>query len=272
MPEYEQILYEKKAPFAWVRLNRPRYRNAQSQVLLEEMDRAFAEAGADDDVRVIILCGEGDHFSSGHDLGTPEELADQERQGYKADPAGMYARMSEIYLDYGFRWRDIPKPTIAAIHGYCIYGGWQIASSMDVVIAADDTQLLPGFIEYFSVPWDLGIRKSKEILFQNKFISAEEGMELGFVNKVVKRDELEAETMAMAESFAETDPFRIRMLKLSINQAQDAMGYRLAIQSALSNFVLMAQDRALLSDEEKAAGKKSLPTVDMALKKSHGPV
>lgn len=265
MPEYEQIVYEKKNAFAWVKLNRPQYRNAQSQVLLSEMDSAFADAAADDDVRVIILCGEGDHFSSGHDLGTPEENEERERIGYTGDARAMYARMSTIYLDYGLRWRDLPKPTIAMIHGYCIYGGWQIASSMDIVIAADDTKLLPGFIEYFSVPWDLGIRKAKELLFQNRFIDAEEAMELGFVNKVVARDRLEAETLAFAEGIAETDPFRIRMLKLSINQAQDAMGFRLAVQSALANYVLMAEAGTLLTDEEKAAEKKSLSTVDQAL-------
>ena len=71
MSDYQQIIYEKQGAVVRVRMNRPRFRNAQSRILLEELDAAFKEAVADNDIRVIILSGEGDHFSSGHDLGTP---------------------------------------------------------------------------------------------------------------------------------------------------------------------------------------------------------
>jgi enoyl-CoA hydratase len=267
MAEYKHILYEKQGKMARVKLNRPRYLNAQSQLMLEEMDDAFNAAVSDNDVRVIILSGEGDHFSSGHDLGTPEEKEDQVRRAYPQGVPGVFIRMQKIFLEYGFRWRDLPKPTIAMVHGYCIYGGWQIASSMDFIVAAEDTKFLTSFIEYFSVPWDLGIRQTKEVLFQNSFISPQKAMELGFVNRVVPRERLEQETLAMAETFAETDPFLIRMTKLSINQAQDAMGFRTAVQAALSNFIIMSQGASLRSAEEQAAGKRSLSTVDAAMAK-----
>lgn len=266
MPEYKQILYEKQGALAWVKLNRPRYRNAQSQILLEEMDDAFDKASEDNDVRVIILSGEGDHFSAGHDLGTPEEIADRATRNFTLDIRGIVERMSKVYLDYGLKWRELPKATIAMIHGYCIYGGWQIASSMDLVVAAEDTKLLPGFVEYFTMPWDLGVRKTKEILFQNKFMTPQEAQEAGFVNYIFPRDRLEAETVALAERIAETDPFLIRMTKQSINQAQDVSGFRMAVQSALTNFIVMAQSGTLLSTEERAAGKRSLSTVDQAIK------
>jgi len=265
MPEYKHILYEKQGKLARVRLNRPKYLNAQSQLMLEEMDSAFQEAVADDDIRVIILSGEGDHFSSGHDLGTKEEIEDRARRGYPEGAAGSFIRMEKIYVEYGLRWRDLPKATIAMVHGYCIYGGWQIASSMDFIVAADDTKLLPNFIEYFSVPWDIGIRKTKELIFQNRFISAQTAMKIGFVNQVVPRERLEAETVALAETFLETDPFIIRMAKLSINQAQDAQGFRLAVQTALSNFIVMAQAGVVRSPEDEASGKRSLSGVDMAI-------
>ncbi|MDD5288546.1 MAG: enoyl-CoA hydratase-related protein, partial [Dehalococcoidales bacterium] len=81
---YKQIIYQ-PGKVARVILNRPKYRNAQSKVLLEEMDDAFNRAVADKDVRVIVLSGQGDHFSAGHDLGTPDELADQKERGFPTD-------------------------------------------------------------------------------------------------------------------------------------------------------------------------------------------
>jgi len=265
MTTYKHILYEKKGPIARVKLNRSHYRNAQSQLMLEEMDAAFQGAIEDRDVRVIILSGEGDHFSSGHDLGTPEENEDQLTRGYPAGPSGVCEKFEKIYLEYGLRWRDLPKPTIAMVQGYCIFGGWQIASSMDIIVAAEDTMFLPGFVEYFSVPWDIGFRKAKEILFQSRFVHAQEALELGFVNRVVPRDRLESEAMALAERIAEAGPFLNRMTKLSINQAQDAMGFRLAVQAALANYILMAHSGEILSAEEVAAGKRSLSPVDRAM-------
>jgi len=266
MPTYDWILYEKTGPYARVKLNRPRYRNAQSRRLLEEMDDAFTRAAEDDSIRVVLLSGEGEHFSSGHDLGTPDELEDAVRRGYDRGIRKMFERMHKTYVEFGLRWRDLPKPSIAMVQGFCIFGGWQIASSMDVVIAAEDALLLPGFIEYFSVPWDLGARKTKELLFQSRFLTATEAMELGFVNRVVPRAELEAEALRLAERFAEGDPFLQRMLKLSINQAQDAQGFRLAVETALANFILAAQSGTLLTEEERAAGKRSLAPVDLALR------
>jgi enoyl-CoA hydratase len=267
MSGYQQILYEKEGKIAWVKLNRLKYFNAQSHLMLEEMDDAFHRAAEDPDVRVIILAGEGDHFSSGHDLGTPEETADRKRQGYADGLPGIYARFEKIFQQYGFRWRDLPKATIAMIHGYCIFGGCEIAASMDMIVAADDTKLLPSFVEFFTLPWEIGVRKTKEVLFRNRFISPEKAVELGFINRVVPRDKLKAETLQLANEIAETDPFMIRMMKLSVNEAEDAMGYRVAIQAALSNFLLMSSGSPLRTKEEIESGKKSLGPVDRALAK-----
>jgi enoyl-CoA hydratase len=267
MPEYKQILYEKNDKIAWVKLNRPRYLNAQSHILLDEMDHAFHLAAEDKDVRVIILAGEGDHFSSGHDLGTPEEKADEVRQGYVDGPAGVYNKFEKIFQKYGFRWRELPKATIAMVHGYCIFGGCEIAASMDMVVAADDTKFLPSFVEFFTLPWEIGVRKTKELLFRNRFVSPEKALELGFINHVVPRDKLKEETLKIANEIAETDPFMIRMMKLSINEAEDAMGYRVAIQAALANYLLMSSTGQLRSKEEKEAGKRSLGPVDRAREK-----
>ncbi len=228
----EQVRYELDGHVARLTLDRPRYRNAQSRLLLEQLDDCFDRAVEDAEVRVIVLRGEGDHFSAGHDLGTPEELADREQRPIQEGLRGRYKRSWDNNVDKTLRWRNLPKPTIAAVQGYCIFGGWIIASGMDVVIAADDAMFLPTNFQYFSVPWDIHPRKAKEILFESRFIGAEEAEQLGFVNRVVPRDRLDDEVMAYARRVAENDPFQLRMIKLAINQAQEAQGFASHIYGA----------------------------------------
>ena len=151
MPDYDQIIYRKEPPIAWARMNRARYRNAQSLILLEEMDDAFADGVSDDDIKVLIMAAEGDHFSSGHDLGTPETREDFARRGYLDAPKTVHATVNwKYFVEMGMRWRDLPKPTMAAVQGFCVLGGWMLASQMDIIIAADDALFLPAFSQYFS--------------------------------------------------------------------------------------------------------------------------
>ena len=236
--DYTQILYEQHGRVARIVLNRPRYRNAQSRVLLEELDHAFGRAGEDDDIGAIVFAGAGDHFSAGHDLGTPEELADREERPYEDGLRGKYRRGFDLNIDTSLRWRNLPKPTIAAVQGYCIFAGWIISSAMDVIFAADDAMFLPANFQYFSVPWELHHRKAREILFESRFIDAQEAMELGFVNRVIPKDRLEEESMAYAARVAANDPFQLRMIKLAINQAQDAQGFTQHIQGAFPLYQL----------------------------------
>ncbi len=235
---YRHILYDVQDRVARVSLNRSQYRNAQSRRLLEEMDHAFGVAANDRDVGVIVLRAEGDHFSAGHDLGTPEEVADREERPPEASLRGRYKRSWDLFVDMSLRWRDLPKPTIAAVQGYCIFGGWMIASAMDLVFAADDALFLASNFQYFSVPWDLGVRKTKEYLFEGRFLTAETALSLGFVNRVYPRADLDAKTMAYARRVAENDPFQLRMTKLACNQAQDAQGFSEAIRGAHAIYML----------------------------------
>lgn len=267
MSDYEQIIYDKQGAIARVILNRARYRNAQSRLIREEMDEAFDRAVEDDEVRVIILSGAGDHFSSGHDLGTPPEKEDRARRPYAEGIGGEYKRSWDLNVANTLRWRDLPKPTIAEVQGFCIFGGWLIASAMDIIIASDDAKFLPSHLQYNSIPWDLGPRKAKEILFQSRFVNASEALELGFINQVVARDRLEAETMALAEKIAESDPFRLRMIKYSCNEMLDAMGFRTHIQAAHSNYMLLEVSGNVQPPEDEKAGKRRLPAVEQALRK-----
>jgi enoyl-CoA hydratase len=270
MADYTQIKYETLGRVARVILNRPRYLNAQSRVLREEMDAAFAVAVEDPEIRVIILAGEGEHFSSGHDLGTPEELEDARGRPYVEGLGGRYKRSWDQNVENSLRWRELPKPTIAQVHGYCIFGGWLIASAMDLIVAADDAMFLPSHFQYFSVPWDLGARKTKELLWLGRFVKADEALDLGFVNRVVPRAELEAETLALANEVARMEPFAARMVKFSVNQAQDAQGFRTSVRAAHSNYMLIEQAGLVRPPGDEAAGKRRLPGVDRALKKLQG--
>ncbi|MEE8353347.1 MAG: enoyl-CoA hydratase-related protein, partial [Dehalococcoidales bacterium] len=134
--EYQQIIYQ-PGKVARLILNRPRYHNAQSRVMREEMDDAFVRATEDEGVGVIVLSGNGKHFSSGHDLGTPPEMEDRKERGYPTTKYDRYGYVRAINMENTLRWRNVPKPTIAMVHGYCIFGGWMFAAAMDLVFASE---------------------------------------------------------------------------------------------------------------------------------------
>jgi enoyl-CoA hydratase/carnithine racemase len=270
--DYEDILYSvDDGHVATITLNRPRYRNAQSRRLREEMDDAFDRAAEDTDVRVVVLCGAGDAFSAGHDIGTPDHVADLAERPYEQGVRGMYKRTWDLNVDNTLRWRNHPKPTIAAVQGYCIFGGWIIASGMDLIFAADDAKFLPGLFQYFSVPWDLGVRKTKEILFEGRFLTADEAFELGLVNRVVSRERLMAEVMEYAHRVAENDPFQLRMIKLAVNQAQDAQGFTTAIRGAFQNYLLTSlAERDPAAVHVETGGRRRLPGVQKAFERLSG--
>jgi enoyl-CoA hydratase len=259
---FETILYEVDGPVATVTLNRPERRNAQSRKLLEEMDAAFTEAVADDSVRVIVLTGAGDTFSAGHDLSAQEGTA---RAQQSPGLVGRYTRVWDLYVDMGLRWRDLPKPTIAAVQGYCIFGGWMIATAMDLIVAAEDAKFLASHFQYFSVPYDLTPRKAKELLFEFRFMHADEALQAGFVNRVVPRDRLMDETLALAHRIAQNEPFALRLAKLSINQAQDMQGYSTFVRSALQTYVVMSESGAKELKDSETSSRRRFATVDRAL-------
>lgn len=235
------VLYDLDGHVLKLTLNRPRYRNAQSRKLLEALDEAFARADADPNVRVIVLFGAGDHFSGGHDLGSPDDRADRAARPLQPGLRGRFDHSREQFVDKTLRWREVPKPTIAAVQGYCIFAGWLVASAMDVIFAADDALFLGANFQYFSIPWDLPARKAKEILYESRFIDAAEAHKLGLVNRVVPRSNLESETLDYARRVAENDPFQLRMIKMAVNQVQDTQGFRAHINAAHTMHILSSE-------------------------------
>lgn len=235
--DYRDIIYQ-PGPVARVILNRPRYHNAQPPRMVEEMDDAFRRAVEDEQTRVIVLSGNGQNFSAGHDLGTPQSLADREERGITREPESRYSSARAYWYEASLRWRNLPIPTIAMVHGYCIYGGWIFASAMDFIFAADDALFLPSHTQYFTAPWDLGARRAKEILYEGRFITAREAHDGGFVNRLFKPAELERETIAYANRVAENPRFGTRMAKFSINNMQDMQGFTPFVESAYQTYFI----------------------------------
>jgi len=249
MTDYETIRYETPAEgVARIVMARPEARNAQDLSMTYEIDAAFQRAGDDDAVKVVILAGDDPHFSSGHDLRgkAGKTLRDFERVSawgaFEAGGAeGRLGREMEIYLGMSKRWRDFPKPTIAAVQGKCIAGGLMLAWVCDLILASDDAQFrdpvidlgAPG-VEWFAHPWELGWRKAKELLFTAEWFSAEEAKQFGMVNQVVPRAELADAALELAKKIAAKPAFALKATKLAVNQMQDAAGFQTGMNTVFA--------------------------------------
>ena len=247
---YENLLLDQTDAVLEITVNRPEVLNAQSRVLREELDAALAAAAEDASVRVVILAGAGEHFSAGHDIGSPQEKADQERRPYPPGLPGHYQRGWDLNVVNTLRWRDFPKPTIARVQGYCIMGGVILATACDLIVASEDAKFCDrtvrwggAHVQYASLPWEIGFRKAKEYLFTGDWITAAEAERMGLVNRVVPRERLAEETLALARRIALQDPFALRLAKFSVNQMQDEAGFRAAITGAYATYSLSMAHR-----------------------------
>ena len=238
---FETIRYAVDGPVATITLARPEAANAQSSQLISELDTAFDQAGADDDVRVVVLAAEGKHFSAGHDL--KELLAGEEHWAAMRDtPEGKLVHEQTMYFDRLVRIRDFRKVTIAAVQGTCSAAGLMLACMCDLIVAADDARfsnpvlrMTGAGVELLVEPWELGIRKAKEFLWTGDTLDALEAWRLGLVNQVVPAADLSERSHALAERIALVPPATAQVVKDTINQTADLMG-----QSASWKYHFMA--------------------------------
>src|SRR5215467_12219429 len=216
---FETVRYEADGPVCTITLDRPDSANAQNTRLLDELDAAFDLADADDDVRVVVLAGEGKHFSAGHDL--KELLAKGDQWARMRDtPEGKLRHEQVMYFDRCVKIRDFRKPTIAAVQGACAAAGLMLACMCDLIVAADDARfsnpvlrMTGAGVELLVEPWELGPRKAKEFLLCAETIEAEDAERFGLVNKVVPRDDLEKAARAMADQVALVPPVTAQAIK-----------------------------------------------------------
>ena len=243
------VTYTADNGIAWIAMNRPRYNNAQNGRMTYELDAAFQRAVADDEIKVIVLRGEGKHFSAGHDIGTPgrdihlsqERVTSWYDHANKAGGEFLYVREAEAYLGMCRRWRDIPKPTIAAVQGACIAGGLMLAWVCDLIVATDDAYFsdpvvrmgIPG-VEYFAHPYELNPRIAKEFLFTGNKMGAERAYQMGMVNQVSTRERLLDDVRALAEKIATMPRLGLALTKQAINNVEDLQGKRSAMEAAFA--------------------------------------
>jgi enoyl-CoA hydratase len=235
--QLEHVEYDVVGQVGVITLDRPQAANAQSPKVLEELDWGWRQADEDPGVKVIVLKSNGKHFSAGHDMSS----TDSGRSTVAADvstPEGHYDWETRTYLHYAKAWRQVPKPSIAAVQGKCIAAGLMLCWPCDLIVAADNAEfsdpvLFMGIngVELHAHTWELGPRKAKELLFTGESITAVQAEQLGMVNRVVPLDELVPATMALADKIAQADAFALRMAKRAVNHTMDIQGYSTAIDS-----------------------------------------
>jgi enoyl-CoA hydratase/carnithine racemase len=238
---------------ARITLNRPEARNAQNRGMLVELGEAFLEAEADDQVRVVILAGSGPMFSSGHDLGSKEAVAERtpgpaQHPTYKINGATRKASENLMLQEWHYffqntlRWRNLRKITIAQVHGPVYAAGLMLSWCCDLIVAAEGTTFADVVgtrlgmcgLEYFAHPWEFGPRKAKELLLTGDSLEVEEAYRLGMVSKVFPGDELGERTLEFAQRIASLPSMTSLLIKESVNQSVDNMGFYNALNACFT--------------------------------------
>jgi enoyl-CoA hydratase len=276
MAEYRFVTYEEIDDGEVVRilLNRPRTRNAQNRGLLVELDHAMLRAEADDRCRVVILGGAGTMFSAGHDMGSAEGVAELSpgpdrhptSEAYGGTKEGVERRFLQewhFYFDNTRRWRNLRKITIAQVHGPVFAAGLMLMWACDLIAAAEGTvfadvvgtRLGMCGVEYFAHPWELGPRRAKELLLTGDALDVHEAHRIGMVNKVFPADRLEDDTLALARRIARLPTVASLLVKESVNQTQDAMGFHTALSACFSLHQVNHAHWAELHDDNYAVAR-----------------
>jgi enoyl-CoA hydratase len=273
MPEYRWIRYETidDGSIAIISLNRARQRNAQHRGLLVELDEAFLTAEADDTVKVVVLRGEGSAFSSGHDMGStddgieraegPDHNPTYDRNGGTTHAIERLWRQEwHHYFANTRRWRDLRKITIASVQGQVYSAGLMLMWACDLIVADETaefadvvaTRLGMCGVEYFAHPWELGPRRTKELLLTGDSIGAHEAYDLGMISRVFAPGTLDEKTIAFARRIAKVPAVTALMVKESVNQTMDAQGFTAALGAAFSLHELNHAHWAIVNGNESA--------------------
>lgn len=227
------IEFEKHGPVAEIRLNRPNKLNAVDAVMNEELCAAIEDVETDEEVRVVILSGNGRAFSAGFDL----KFSERDRGVSEHDHTRQELQRA---FDLIMRFWDCPKPIIAAVHGYCLGSSLEISAVCDITIAAENCRFGAPEVRFGSgivcmvLPWIIGTKNAKEILLEGSTdIDASRAEAIGLVNRVVPAPALMTEARILANEIAINDPFAVRLTKKAINQSLEAAGMRDALRAAL---------------------------------------
>lgn len=237
--DWTTVKYETIGNIARISLNRPETHNTMSAQLIKDLDAAVRHADADPGIRVVILRGEGASFSSGHDLSArPNEPLQQEfRQRHRDSIESRLDAEEEFYYEANLTIRNLRKPTVAGLKGHVVLGALMTALMCDLVVAEESTNLWNPSVrhtgtggEVMVLPWEIGVRKTKEILWTGDPIDVHEAQRMGMVNRVVKDGTLDAECLRLAERVALMPPRAVMLTKRSLNKLQEIQGMLLAFE------------------------------------------
>ena len=232
MPEVDLIEVTDKDGIGSLSFNRPDKLNAFNNNMMQASMNAMDDFAVNDDVHVIIVSGAGRAFSAGFDLGAAGER--------KLDSIDKVRAQMGLQFDFIMKFWDNPKPTIAAVHGYCLAGAFEVSLACDITLAADDAVFGEPEVRFGTgavamlLPWVTGPKQAKELMLTGEDrLSALDAKAMGLVNHVVARTELQDRARTMATKIARSSSVSVRLSKQAINRSYEIMGMRQALLSGL---------------------------------------
>ena len=248
----ETVLYERRGPIALLTLNRPDKLNAVNGQMVTELGQALDDAETDERVRAVVLCGAGRAFSAGFDLDMGEG-------------SGIEFLRSELRKDFDviMRFWDFPKPTVAAVHTFCLGSGMEMAVACDITVAAEGCRFGAPEVKFGSgivamiLPWVIGLKQAKELLLTgDDRVTPERALAIGLVNRVVPEDRYLDEALAIARSIAANDLIAVRLTKEAVNRGAEIMGMRQGLLQGLELGVIAEDSETPESREYNAILEK----------------
>ncbi len=258
---YETVTFEVEKGVGVLTLNRPKALNAMNHTMVREIVDVQARVASDDAINVLLLAGAGRAFSAGFDLKESDE-GDTRR--------GLLETRALLRVDFdmimGF-WRN-PKPTVSAVHGYCLAGACEMALSCDITIASEDARFGEPEVRFGAgivamlLPWLTGPKQAKELLLTGNYrITAEHALQIGLINRVVPEGEAFEAGLTLARELALLDPHAIRMTKEAINRSYEKMGMTEALETSLDIDTVLTSldtpDRIKFREVSKRDGLKA---------------
>jgi enoyl-CoA hydratase len=256
----DAVIYETRGLAAWITINRPEKMNALNEAVLAGLHELLDRAVADDEVKVVVVTGAGERaFSAGYDLSAEAAHSDI--------PAHEWHDVLKADIDATMKLWQLPKPTIAAVRGYCLAGGCEVAMACDLIVSGESGKFGEPEIRYGSgpvtllMPFILGQKKTNELLFTGDVIDAAAAERAGMINRVVADDKVEDEVEALVRKIAPTPLPVLRLTKVALVRAYEAMGLREAVNmnldlSSMLNAADMPEQREFM-DIVRAQGLKA---------------
>ncbi len=256
---FKYLIYEKAEGIAIITINRPEARNAVNKEIMVEALEALEDIKSDEGVRVVILTGAGEKaFSSGADIKAIREMSPPQAKEF-----------SKIGQKLCSSLQNLEKPVIAAINGYALGGGLELAMACDLRIASEDARigqtetnigLIPGWGGTQMLPRLIGVTKAKELIFTGKIIDAKTAEQLGLVNMVVQSSKLKESARQLAVELASRAPVAIKVAKALINKGAEAsLDAALALETEGFGVVASSED---LKEGISAYTEKRKPTFE----------